>query len=61
MTRLPSPHLSAIARSSEVVDEAMVDGVAEAEVEVEVGAVVQVTVEELTLMVVSAGQRPDDY
>ena len=48
MIRLPSPHLSVVARSSEVVDEAVADGVAEAEV----GAVVQVMVEELTLMVV---------
>ena len=45
---LPSPHLSAIARSSEAVDEAEADDV----VEVAVGAMVRVMVEELTLRVV---------
>ena len=50
--RLPSPHLSAIARSSKAVDEAEVDGVAEAEVGAAVEAEVWVMVEELTLRVV---------
>ena len=52
MIRLPSPHRSAIARSSEAVDEAEADDVAEAKVGPAVRAVVQVLVEELTLRVV---------
>ena len=45
MIRLPSPHQSAIARSLEAVDEAEVDGVAEAEVGAAVGAEVRFMVE----------------
>ena len=45
MIRLPSAYRSAIARSSEAVDEAEVDGVAEVEVGATVGAKVRVMVE----------------
>ena len=45
MIQLPSPRQPAIARSSEAVDEAEVDGVAEAEVGAAVGAEVRVMVE----------------